>query len=642
MSNRRDFLKGSSVLAASAFLGWLPAAGKAEQTGDRSLMFSSPAMEVELSSTAPVFLSLNIDGLAAGRRGANAIKGNPADGSYRSASSSSSNHLRVEYRAAGADKASPAAWTLTFSGSRMVLQSDWCAEYQPPPLDFNLDLAQVRTTALGIFSNNGLLSTPVLLNFPGQGSIQLTSNVPGLALTYQSSRGQDNNIIQDSAFLSLPGATTEFKRVIYTLNVTAIYPGLSGISGDSRFDPFRRNWLNALQLNPSHQALSNNTASDTCAFTYYEFADIASLAPPLVGSLTALDVVRQTLDRILAGGRAYGMPQIPDHPCTSSDTYPSLVIAAADSVRGGHNHTWLHTNYDGIRGWADAMLATDIDGDGLIEFCISGDSGIWTDGDPKFRPSNWWDTIGFGHKDAYSNALAYRALGNMAIMAQSIGRINDATRYRNAAIKLRNAYFPCFFDPATGVLGGWRSADGKLHDYYFLFVSGIAIHYGLVPRGKASSIMDKLMAKMKEVGYKDFSLGLPGNLVSVALNDCVDRRGNGRFGCGSEPDNADGFQNYENGGATGAFAFFTLAALYDLGRKSEADAILFPMLRAYGDGGFQGRNKLGLSPDWRRWDGTSKGYEGYLADDYYTLLAVPLRQSESVWAHGFRPTTSLT
>jgi hypothetical protein len=33
-----------------------------------------------------------------------------------------------------------------------------------------------------------------------------------------------------------------------------------------------------------------------------------------------------------------------------------------------------------------------------------------------------------------------------------------------------------------------------------------------------------------------------------------------------------------NRGATGCFAYFTLAALYDLGRIEEADKVLFPML----------------------------------------------------------------
>ena len=115
-----------------------------------------------------------------------------------------------------------------------------------------------------------------------------------------------------------------------------------------------------------------------------------------------------------------------------------------------------------------------------------------------------------------------------------------------------------------------------------------------------------------------------------------------RWGCGSQADNSDGFQNHENGGATGSLAFFTLAALYDLGRKAEADEILFPTLDAYGKCGFEGIDALGYSADWKRWDGTFKGYEGYLVDNYYALLAVPLRQDELPSRNNFRPATTLT
>jgi hypothetical protein len=222
-------------------------------------------------------------------------------------------------------------------------------------------------------------------------------------------------------------------------------------------------------------------------------------------------------------------------------------------------------------------------------------------------------------------------------MAKRVHRDDDAKRYLAAAEKLRAAYFKRFLDPATGILGGWRSADGQLHDYYFLWVNGIAIHYGLIERPQANAIMDKLMAKMKEVGYHNFSMGLPGNLVTVAPNDCIVK--SARWGCGSQADNSDGFQNYENGGATGSFAFFTVAALYDLGRKGEADEILFPMLAAYGKCGFEGTDAHGLSADWRKWDGTFTGYEGYLVDNYYALLAVPLRQDETRWRNAFRPAT---
>jgi hypothetical protein len=591
---------------------------------DPAFHFLSGSLDLQVSATAPEFLSLNIDGLGKARRGANIVTPKSGDGGSKSSTSMSGGVRRIEYRSTLASDDSAPTWTFEFSESKMVLTSQWSADFAPAPLILPFNLNQVHSTVLGLFRRDGLLSVPALLHFPGQGSMRLTSSVPEVGLTYSSDRPTQ------SAALSLPGATFEHKRIVYTFEVTALHPDVPGIAGDPRFDAFRRNWLNALQLNPELQALANNTASDSCAFCYYEFADIAALTPPLAPGLAALDVMRQTLDRMLAGGFAYGMSIVPDHPTVSSDTWPSMVIAAANCVRAGHSNEWLGQNYAGIRGWAESMLATDSSGNGLIKYSVSGNSNTWGgEGTPKIRPANWWDTIGFGYEDAYSNALAYRALGDMVMLARKAAKPADVARYQAAADKLRAHYYDCFFNPATGVLGGWRSADDELHDYYFLFVNGIAIHYGLVDKPQANAIMDKLLAKMKAVGYDKFQMGLPGNLVTVALKDYVHRTPDARYGGGALPDNSDGFQNYENGGATGSYAFFTLAALYDLGRTAEADAILFPMLEGYGNCEFEGRDAKGRSPDWRRWDGTAMGYEGLLTDNYYALLAVPLRQSET-------------
>lgn len=637
MLKRREFLKTAAAATAGAFLGRRSLASQTPGVTTDSLHFASGSMELELSPSEPHFVSLNIDGLAQGKRGANIIGKTVQAAGYAATHANAAGTDRIEYRSTGAAGSSP-VWAFAFSGNKIMLTSTWSANAAPPPLEFPFDLTQVHSTVLGLFRKDKLLALPVLMHFPGQGSVRVTADVPSLGLPYVSDRPKE------TAALTLPPANAEHPRIVYTLEVTALYPDVPGIAGDARFDAFRRNWLDALQLNPSYPALANNTASDTCAFCYYEFADIAALTPPLAAGLTALDLVRQTLDRMMAGGTAYGLPPRPwteDHS-PFSDTFPSMLIAAANVVRAGHSDDWLAANYAGIRNWAETMLATDTDGDGLVKYSISGNSGIWVSGTPKFRPSNWWDTIGFGHEDAYANALAYRALGDIAMMAEKLGNAADVARYRAAAEKLRRAYYRRFYDPATGVLAGWRSADGHLHDYYFLFVNGIAIHYGLVPKPEANAIMDRLLAKMKQVGYDNFHLGLPGNLVTVALKDCVDDRGQGRFGCGVRADNADGFQNYENGGATGAFAFFTIAALYDLGRREEADRILFAMLDEYGRNGFSQRGADGMSNDWRRWDGTPKGYEGLLTDDYYALLAVPLRQSETTWSEGFRPETRLT
>jgi hypothetical protein len=602
-----------------------------------ALQMTSPSMELHLSADAPEFLSLNIDGLGKGRRGANAMDTRNPGGGFTASSARTGSGLRVAYRPKWANENASPPWTIDVSDEKIIATSQWSPGAEPVPLFLHLDLNQVHTTVLGRFQQDGLLEAPALIHFPGQGSMRLTASVSGMGLTYTS------DLQHQAATLSLPGARETHPHVSYTFDVTAIYPSLPAADDDPRFDAFRRNWLDVLQINPELQTLANNTASDTCAFCYYEYADIASLTPPLAPGLTAFDLVKQTLDRALAGGQAYGLPGATDFPITAaSDTYPSLLIAAANCVRADGNDAWLAANYEGIRGWAESLLATDTSGNGLIKYGFSGNSGSWPDGFPRYRPSNWWDTIGFGYEDAYANALAYRAYGNMAAMAGKLGKSADAARYRVAAEKLRSVYYGHFFNPETGVLGGWRSADGQLHDYYFLWVNGIAIHYGLVEKPQANAIMDKLLVKMKEVGYDNFNMGLPGNLVTVALKDYVHRTEDGRYGGGVKPDNSDGWQNYENGGATGSFAFFTLAALYDLGRKDEADQILFPMLAEYDRCGFEGRDAKGNSNDWRRWDGTAKGYEGLLTDNYYALLAVPLRQSAVAWQSGFRPTTALT
>jgi hypothetical protein len=601
-------------------------------TGTGGLRFTSDSISAELSKDAPEFTALSIDGLGKGRRGANIVdpKSSSAVSGFKASSFTSGEILRVEYRSNAAGKDAIPEWTVEFTSKRIVLTSEWAPGADPVPMTFRFNLPQVHSTVLGVYRRENLLAIPALMHFPGQGSVRITANVSDLGLTYQSTRRQP------VATLMFPGATFEHKRLVYTLDVTAIYPNVPGIADDARFDAFRRNWLNILQINPAYAALANNTASTSCAFCYYEFADIAALTPPLAEGLTALDLVRMTLDRVLAGGMAYGLPVPGNFPTPSSDTFPSLLIAAADCVREGRNDQWLATNYDGIRGWAESMLTTDTDGNGLFKYSISGNSGIWPDGFPMVRPSNWWDTIGFGHEDAYGNALAFRALRDLAMMAGKLGKSADAARYQAAAERLRRAYYERFYDSETGVLGGWRSADGKLHDYYFLWVNGIAIHYGLVAKPQANAIMDRLLAKMKEVGYDKFNMGLPGNLITVALKDYVHKAPDGRFGGGVLPDNSDGFQNYENGGATGCFVFFTLAALYDLGRREEADKILFAMLGEYDRCGFEGRGAKDRSNDWRRWDGTPMGGEGYLVDNYYTLLAVPLRQAETTWHSEFR------
>lgn len=641
---RRDFIKIMGLTTSALLLSKGALLAKPDENSTITVddfSYASPEMEIKFSSTAPEIINFNIDGLAKGKRSPIPIINitDPKKG-YRTKTSKGQDSLHIEYIPEELDTHITPPWTFDVERNKITLTSKWTADAEPMPLVMNFNQSEVFATVLGLFQKDNFLRTPVLMHIPGQGAVRLTSSCPDLGFTYTSFR--DGNLLSTAA-LSLPAATSENPQIVYTMEITAIYPELPDIKNDKRFDDFRRNWLDALQLNPNLHELSNNSASDSCAFCYYVFADIAAMSPQLAPKLTAIALVKQTLERILAGGYAYGLPDATSITAFS-DTYPSMIIAAANCVRADKNSTaWLLEHYKGIRGWAESMLATDHTGNGLIKYGHSGNSGIWPkSGTPPFRPSNWWDTIGFGYEDAYANALAYRALRNMSTMAKKLNKTEDAKRYQNAADKIQKIYYKHFYNPETGVLAGWRSKDGQLHDYYFLWVNGIAIHYGLVNKKEANDIMNILMAKLKEVGYTNFSMGLPGNLITVALKDYAHILPDGRYGGGIKPDNSDGFQNYENGGATGAYAFFTLAALYDLGRKEEADKILFPMLEEYGRCGFQKRDpKTNKTNDWRRWDGTPTGYEGFLSDDYYALYAVAMRQVPVQWHSGFRPVTEL-
>jgi hypothetical protein len=117
---------------------------------------------------------------------------------------------------------------------------------------------------------------------------------------------------------------------------------------------------------------------------------------------------------------------------------------------------------------------------------------------------------------------------------------------------------------------------------------------------------------------------LPGNLIPVIRADYTDLKP--EVGGGKRADNLDGFQIYENGGATACFTYYTIRALQILGRGKESDNILLPLLKSMSAGNFQGRCANGKTKDWKSWTGECWGYEGFLVDNYMFLLTVLTRK----------------
>jgi hypothetical protein len=594
----------------------------AAETGNSALKRETSSIRVAFDSRQPGLSALSVDSLKHGSFRASPLVDPGAspvaytvterDGWVRYALSSDPDY---------------AVWEMRCDGDTLRMRS----RFRPNgaamdlTLRFNPDVA--HATLLGHVTPAGDIALPAVLHLPGMGSLRIHatgSSAP--ALHYDARRAPTGFVT-----VTFPAATSEHKSLEYTLQTAAIFPAIPGMEpGDSRFDGFRRDFLDVFQQHAELHVLANHAASDPCAFTVYIYADMARQTPELVKGLTALDLVRETLDRYLGGFLGYGMPgyrlfDVPGeggeaaYPYATLDAYPSLLIAAYDYADGSGDEGWLRRNYPGLRKWAEIMTAANADGSPLLEYPASGNSGSWTE-KITVRPANWWDTIGFGHQDAYSNALGYRALRSMAALADRIGETADAAKYRRRAQEIHDAYAGAFLDPSAGVLAGWRSSDGQLHNYYFPFVNGIAVRYGLIEGEQARQAMDRILAKMDSVGYRNFALGLPGNLVPIRRADYVDL--NLRFGGPAREDGSDGFEVYENGGATACHSYFTLAALYRLGEKQQGDKILMPMLDAFERQGFSGRAANGLTLDWKDWQGGAHGYEGFLVDNYYALLAV--------------------
>ncbi|HEY3322650.1 MAG TPA: hypothetical protein VGP72_19500 [Planctomycetota bacterium] len=595
--------------------------------------FQSKYLAISLSPQAPAFSWFAVDSLGQGKLAHNpvlaqagAVAGLELDGKT--------------YKLGGKP-----VWQIACDEKTLTLRSDYVAGVEMPPFVLTFNQKLNHATLLGLMKpGERHMGLPCVLHLPDMGSLRIVAQSSGIApedgtqsrriapqgrLDYDARRWKVKTPFVRVAF---PPATAQQPRIEYRLEVAAIYPKLPGIENDPRYDAFRRDYLNIFQMNPRVQMLANNSSSDPVGFTLFEYADLAVHAPPLAEGLTCLDLIRLTLDRYIAGAKGYGQvgyactPTDADliawkTPWTSSDTLPSFLISACDYVNGSGDLNWAKVNYDKLAAWGREMFATDKNGNGLIEYPGTGNYGDRPTADK--RPSNWWDTINFGHEDAFSNALAYRGARMFAELARKLEHADDAKFFEEKADKLRAAYVPTLLNPATGVIAGWKSADGQLHDYWFTFVQGAAITYGLLDDKTGNAVMDKLLAKMKDVGFARFDLGIPGNLVPVKKGDYAFHDTPPHVhGVPRLEDGSDGFQFYENGGTTGCWAYYTVKALYQLGRVEEARRIYHPMLEGYARGEFQGFGENGMSRDWRDWKGGCHGYEGLLVDNYFTLLGV--------------------
>jgi hypothetical protein len=179
---------------------------------------------------------------------------------------------------------------------------------------------------------------------------------------------------------------------------------------------------------------------------------------------------------------------------------------------------------------------------------------------------------------------------------------------------IKKNYSGCFYNPESGLLGGWRSADGQLHDYAFTFINHLAICYGLVEGALALAILTRLEEKMTQAGLDYFYYGIPANLISIRSEDAP---------AGADYKRADGLDRYGiyvNGSLTLGWGEYYIRALSMMKMDEKADLVCRHLLESFGSNQITGGFNSGT--EFFTWEGRPCGYEGVHTGQFATLSAI--------------------
>jgi hypothetical protein len=381
-----------------------------------------------------------------------------------------------------------------------------------------------------------------------------------------------------------------------------------------------------------NSVLANNGLSDpaSCSLFYYSEPMLFWNEP--VKGVNVAPLLRHSLNYWLTtGSQLYRDGHINSYFDRGEDLnlfqQPALIIAAWHYWTLTRDEAWLKENITKLHRIASYLARHDQDHDGLLESPKSGNA--WTLRQPD-RSDFWGEFINFGGKNAYVNAYAFAAWKYLAEMLDAAGQPEGAAYYRSLAEKLRVAYVEKFLSKENGWFVSWISADGEVHDYCHTFVNGMAVAYGIVPPDQGREIMERVVRKSHEIGFENWYLGVPANLLPVRISDLlgpeitIDGKNTGPWwkpgGRYKTEEEAGQFgQRYCNGSVHPALTWPYLLGLQVAGLNEEADRIFNAMLPTAEAGLFQG-GIGGAGAEHFSQNGRPSGYEGYLPESWNFLM----------------------
>ena len=393
----------------------------------------------------------------------------------------------------------------------------------------------------------------------------------------------------------------------FQLVVTNLQPRRISIADDTHLsEGIHQHWATVFSCyRPEYRGFSNNCISVNCHLAQWSqtelllHTDQPAMGPDL-GEMHRFTVEKALLD---GGGYGYWREYF-------MDSDPSLLCAAGTAYRMDASVEWLQRVRVGLVEVFERMISMSGNDGLLVNLHRSGNTGEFT------LSTNGIDVVRFGHLDAISNAFAYRALRNVAPMFAALGDSARVARALGLATQMRQSYGRVFLNPETGWIAGWRSRDGKLHDYGYLGINGIAIAFGLLDAVTARKALTRLERRRAETCPVSPQLGLPVNLIPHAYED--------NYFHESIFNSTPTFELFCDGGLSAILVGYYLRALSQNGFRAKARDLADEFDRGYAAGLFSGG--VGSGNDMRSWEGLPSGYEGTLICNHGLVYAIAVEK----------------
>ncbi|MHB8581614.1 MAG: hypothetical protein ACYDA4_17360, partial [Ignavibacteriaceae bacterium] len=340
---------------------------------DRVFSYESPYLKLQLMRGQPAFSFFSTDSLGGSQFSVSPLLLTEQTSDEQYESELGANRIAYFQKAGKGDVP---VWEFSMEPKTFGISTRWNKQDIPTPLEIMFSQKANHCTVLGVMPEKNSMQFPCVLHFPGMGTFRIYCSDSDVTLFYDADRDVGNPFVK----IALSAADAQHPDITYRFESVAIYPENDVIKNDIRFEGFKRNYINIFQMNPRRQVLANNSASDACAFTLFLYAEMARHTPELVEGLSAMDLLRNTLDKYIGGMKGYGQVGYKswNGKCDSCDSLPSLIISACYYILDTQDNDWAERNYAVIKTWATGMIATDTDHDGIIEYCYSGNSGSWT------------------------------------------------------------------------------------------------------------------------------------------------------------------------------------------------------------------------------------------------------------------------